>query len=271
MAPAAAAGGRCPGAGGQGDLPGVRQGDAGRLRLLPALRPAADAAAPGAAAPQSVRNAPAQPITAPGSGPANVPAACRRRRPRRRRWAPTPWAWPTTMAMPQPSTPAVTPTPPAGMPRQLRRRSRRRRAPRAGAAGRDRRASSAAATPTGTRAPNDAFAQTMAPSAGNLDLIARRASAARDASARRRRPQPDMPAAPAIQPVHGTLVAVNRDGSDGRVIEIAGRDVRHRPHRGRARVRRRSLPGVAPRAPGRAERQGHRCARSTASTASSCA
>ncbi|HEX9105019.1 MAG TPA: FHA domain-containing protein, partial [Polyangia bacterium] len=33
--------------------------------------------------------------------------------------------------------------------------------------------------------------------------------------------QPDMPAVPAIHAVYGTLVSVNRDGSDGRTIEIA--------------------------------------------------
>jgi pSer/pThr/pTyr-binding forkhead associated (FHA) protein len=67
--------------------------------------------------------------------------------------------------------------------------------------------------------PNEAFAQTMAPSPGNLDMIAR-ASAARGASLPSTT-APDLPAAAPIQAVHGTLVAVNRDGSDGRIIEIA--------------------------------------------------
>jgi len=81
----------------------------------------------------------------------------------------------------------------------------------------------------GHQPPNEAFAQTMAPTPANLDLLqqaARSAAAARPApsSAASSLPsttQPDLPtAAQALEPVHGTLVAVNRDGSDGRVIEI---------------------------------------------------
>jgi pSer/pThr/pTyr-binding forkhead associated (FHA) protein len=68
---------------------------------------------------------------------------------------------------------------------------------------------------------NEAFAQTMAPSPANLDLIREvRASVSRGA-ALPSTTAPDLPAAAAIEPVHGTLVAVNRDGSDGRIIEIA--------------------------------------------------
>ena len=88
-----------------------------------------------------------------------------------------------------------------------------------------------AAGGNGHAAPNDAFAQTMAPTAGNLDMLqevrataARAAATAAAAAAPASLPsttQPDLPAAPSIQPTHGTLVAVNRDGSDGRTIEIA--------------------------------------------------
>jgi pSer/pThr/pTyr-binding forkhead associated (FHA) protein len=68
--------------------------------------------------------------------------------------------------------------------------------------------------------PNEAFAQTMAPTPANLDLIAQARSAPRGGTTPATT-QLDMPAVPAIHAVHGTLVAVNRDGSDGRVIEIA--------------------------------------------------
>jgi hypothetical protein len=73
----------------------------------------------------------------------------------------------------------------------------------------------------GHAAPNDAFAQTMAPSPGNLDLLQQARDSARHPSESPSRTQPDMPAAPRLQAVHGTLVTVNRDGSDGRTIEVA--------------------------------------------------
>jgi pSer/pThr/pTyr-binding forkhead associated (FHA) protein len=66
--------------------------------------------------------------------------------------------------------------------------------------------------------PNDAFAQTIAPSPQNLDLLAR-ATGPRVATVPSST-TPDLAAVPALEPVHGTLVAVNRDGSDGRIIEI---------------------------------------------------
>jgi pSer/pThr/pTyr-binding forkhead associated (FHA) protein len=69
--------------------------------------------------------------------------------------------------------------------------------------------------------PNDAFAQTMAPTPANLDMVAQaRANAARGA-ALPSTTAPDLVAAPALPATHGTLVSVNRDGSDGRTIEIA--------------------------------------------------
>ena len=170
--------------------------------------------APGAA-PASVRNAPAQPITAPGSGPSNVPSA--------------PAAQPmgvqtmgvahTMAAVPQ-GQPVVTPTPPAGMPRNAPA------APPISSAPAPRVAQPAAAAGVigggnGHAPPNDAFAQTMAPTPANLDLIQQaRASAARGV-ALPSTTQPDLPAAPALHAVHGTLVSVNRDGSDGRIIEIS--------------------------------------------------
>jgi pSer/pThr/pTyr-binding forkhead associated (FHA) protein len=162
--------------------------------------------APGAA-PPSARNAPAQPITAPGSGPANVPAP--------------PAAQPmnanmgvasTVASIPQSSSPAVMPTPPAGMPRN---------APAPQAAPRVAQPSPVAASGVigggNGHVAQDAFAQTMAPAPANLDLIAR----AQKGAALPSTTQPDMPATPAIHATHGTLITVNRDGSDGRTIEIS--------------------------------------------------
>jgi pSer/pThr/pTyr-binding forkhead associated (FHA) protein len=162
--------------------------------------------APGAAQP-SARNAPAQPITAAGSGPANVPAP--------------PAAQPmnanmgvasTVASIPQSSSPVVTPTPPAGMPRN---------APAPQAAPRVAQPSPVAASGVigggNGHVAQDAFAQTMAPAPANLDLIAR----AQKGAALPSTTQPDMPATPAIHATHGTLITVNRDGSDGRTIEIS--------------------------------------------------
>jgi pSer/pThr/pTyr-binding forkhead associated (FHA) protein len=173
--------------------------------------------APGAAAPQSVRNAPAQPITAAGSGPANVPAATPQAQPM---GVQTMGVASTMAAIPQPTSPVVTPTPPAGMPRN---------APAApiSSAPPPRVAQPAATSGViggggnGHVPPNDAFAQTMAPSPANLDMIQQARAAAARASSSPATTQPDMPAAPALAAVHGTLVSVNRDGSDGRIIEIA--------------------------------------------------
>jgi len=167
---------------------------------------------PGAATPQSVRNAPAQPITAAGSGPANVPSA-----PQGQPMGVNTMGVASTMAaIPPSSSPVVTPTPPAGMPRNAAAPISSAPPPRV---------AQPAATAgviggggNGHAPPNEAFAQTMAPAPANLDLIARaRAGAAASPATT----QPDMPAAPAIHAVHGTLVSVNRDGTDGRVIEIA--------------------------------------------------
>jgi len=176
--------------------------------------------APGAA-PASVRNAPAQPITAPGGAPSSVPGA-----PQASPMGVNTMGVASTMAaLPQSTSPVVTPTPPAGMPRpQPQPPISSAPAPQA-----PRVAQPAAAagvigggSANGHGGPNDAFAQTMAPTAGNLDMLQEvRNTAARAASAQPSTTQPDMPAAPTIQPVHGTLIAVNRDGSDGRTIEIS--------------------------------------------------
>src|SRR5207302_10538386 len=100
----------------------------------------------------------------------------------------------TMAAVPQSSTPAVTPTPPAGMPRNLPPISSApppRVAQPAAAAG------VIGASGNGHGPPNEAFAQTMAPSAGNLDMIRdARAQAARGA-ALPSTTAPDMPAAAA--------------------------------------------------------------------------
>ena len=139
------------------------------------------AAAPGAAP----RNAPSAPMAGPGSGgQASSPVS-----------AAVPAAVP------------VTPTPPAGMPRNV---PIARVAPAAGSIGGGNGAGG-----------NEAFAATMAPSAANLEALREvRASVAREA-ALPSTTQPDMPAAAQLKATHGTLVTVNRDGSDGRTIEIA--------------------------------------------------
>jgi pSer/pThr/pTyr-binding forkhead associated (FHA) protein len=104
---------------------------------------------------------------------------------------------------------AVTPTPPAGMPRNVPLPAARPPVQ-----------SSAPPPPVSSgNGANEAFAQTMAPSPVNLEALARATSPR--ASATPMTTQPDMPAAPQIAPVHGTLVAVNRDGTDGRTIEIS--------------------------------------------------
>jgi pSer/pThr/pTyr-binding forkhead associated (FHA) protein len=120
--------------------------------------------------------------------------------------------------MPQPSTPAVTPTPPAGMPRNV---------PPISSAPAPRVAQPAVASGViggagnGHGPANEAFAQIMAPSAGNLDMIHEARAAAARGAALPSTTAPDLPAQAALEPVHGTLIAVNRDGSDGRIIEIA--------------------------------------------------
>jgi pSer/pThr/pTyr-binding forkhead associated (FHA) protein len=170
--------------------------------------------APGAATPASVRNAPAQPITAPGGSPSNVPTA-----PQAQPMGVNTMGVASTMAaMPQPTTPAVTPTPPAGMPRSAPISS----APPPARVAQPAAAAGVIGAGNGHAVPNDAFAQTIAPTPANLDFVQEaRNTAARAASSSPANTQPDMPAAPTIQPVHGTLVAVNRDGSDRRTIEIA--------------------------------------------------
>ena len=170
-------------------------------------------AGPGAATPASVRNAPAQPITAPGSGPANVPAAQPQAQPM---GINTMGVANTMAAVPQSTAPAVTPTPPAGMPRNVPHKEAAPRVAAPAAA-----AGVIGGAGNGHGAPNDAFAQTMAPTPANLDLVAQaRGGTPRDAPSPSTT-MPDMAAVPELQPVHGTLVAVNRDGSDGRTIEIA--------------------------------------------------
>ena len=164
--------------------------------------------APGAA-PASVRNAPAQPITAPGSGPANVPAAAAQPM-----GVSTMGVANTMAAVPQGG---VTPTPPAGMPRNAPISS----APPPRVAQPAAAASGVIGGGNGHAPPNDAFAQTMAPTPANLDLIQQARNQAARGAATPATTQPDMPAAPALHATHGTLISVNRDGSDGRVIEIA--------------------------------------------------
>jgi pSer/pThr/pTyr-binding forkhead associated (FHA) protein len=141
-------------------------------------------AQPGAA-PPSVRNAPA-PVAASGSGPAAASGGS----------GPSPLGVAATVA-------AVTPTPPAGMPRNAPVTAARAAQP---------------ATGNGSGAPHDAFAATMAPSAA---LVEAARPAARVASPLPDNTQQDLPA-PSLQPTHGALVTVNRDGSDGRTIEIVG-------------------------------------------------
>jgi pSer/pThr/pTyr-binding forkhead associated (FHA) protein len=111
----------------------------------------------------------------------------------------------------------VTPTPPAGMPRS---------APQPSGI-----TAARVATPVNGNGASEAFAQTMAPTPANLELL-RAASAAQPVarstpSTTEQRPpvneptstDPDMAA---TAPSHGTLVAVNRDGSDGRTVELTG-------------------------------------------------
>ncbi|HXU71622.1 MAG TPA: FHA domain-containing protein [Polyangia bacterium] len=169
--------------------------------------------APGAA-PPSVRNAPAQPVTAPGGSPANVPPASQAQP-----MGVNTMGVASTMAAMSPSqTPGVTPTPPAGMPRSQPISS-------APAPAQPRVAQPVAAGVIGSggngHAPNDAFAQTMAPNAASLEMLEQVRNTGARAAALPSTTQPDMPAAPKLQTTHGTLVAVNRDGSDGRTIEIA--------------------------------------------------
>ncbi|MDB4969600.1 MAG: domain containing protein [Myxococcales bacterium] len=171
------------------------------------------AQAPGAA-PASVRNAPAAaPVTAPVSSAAPVAQP-----------QPAGSMGVQTMGVAQTMAAApggTTPTPPAGMPRNVPQppvtapRVAQPAAP-AATAGVIGGGNGSAHQP-----PNEAFAQTMAPTSGNLELLQQvRASAAASTPAMPTTTQPDLPAAHAIEPVHGTLIAVNRDGSDGRTIEI---------------------------------------------------
>ncbi len=166
--------------------------------------------APGAAAAPSVRNAPAAPLTAPGSGPANVPPATAQPM-----GVGTMGVANTMAAVPQSAAPAVTPTPPAGMPRNLPQPSAPRVAQPAAAAG------VIGGGGNGHGPPNDAFAQTMAPAPQSLDLIQQARPAAPRVAPSASTTTPDLAPPPELRPVHGTLVAVNRDGSDGRTIEIA--------------------------------------------------
>lgn len=156
------------------------------------------AAAGATAAP--MRNSPA-PVAAVGSAPVAAPPISSAPAPSMPGMGVQTMGVANTMA-------AVTPTPPAGMPRN----APASRAP-------------APSHPTGGNngGVNDAFAATMAPSPANLEALARATSPR--ASATPAITQPDMPAVPepksALVPTHGTLVAVNRDGSDGRTIEIS--------------------------------------------------
>jgi pSer/pThr/pTyr-binding forkhead associated (FHA) protein len=181
--------------------------------------------APGAA-PSSARNAPAAPMSGSGSGGQSAPVA--------QPAPPAPAATPMGAgAVGVANTIAsVTPTPPAGIVRNAPQ-------PSAPAAASPRVAQPAsqpgvAADVIGSghasggngsagHGAREAFAQTMAPTPPNLDLLQQaRASAARGASLPPNT-QPDLPtAAAAVEPTHGTLIAVNRDGSDGRTIEIVG-------------------------------------------------
>jgi hypothetical protein len=141
--------------------------------------------------------APIQPMATPGSGPNNANNA------------------PTNLGLASTAVPTaqpVTPTPPAGLPRSAPSAQPLASVPRV-------------ATPisTGNGASKEAYAQTMAPTPANLEALRdARASAERMAASLPSTTQPDMPAAPMLQPTHGTLVTVNRDGSDGRTIEIVG-------------------------------------------------
>lgn len=165
------------------------------------------AQAPGTA-PVSVRNAPAAPITAGSSGATAVPVA---------QPQPAPAMGVQTMGVAQTIAAApggVTPTPPAGMPKpNVAPRVAQPAAPAAaGVIG--------GGNGSGLKPPNEAFAQTMAPTPANLDLLREVRESAARASSLPSTTQPDLPAAKSLEPVHGTLVAVNRDGSDGRIIEI---------------------------------------------------
>jgi pSer/pThr/pTyr-binding forkhead associated (FHA) protein len=131
----------------------------------------------------------AQPAATPGAAP---------------NFAPTNMGLASTVAPSQP----MMPTPPAGLPRNAPQLPSRVATPISGHGG------------NGNGAGNDAFAQTMAPSPQNMDLLQQaRASAAGMAAALPSTTQPDL-APPRI--AHGTLVAVNRDGSDGRSVELVG-------------------------------------------------
>jgi pSer/pThr/pTyr-binding forkhead associated (FHA) protein len=147
-----------------------------------------------------MRNSPQPVAVAPASGPQSTPAP------------PAPMGA-QTMGVASTMAGGVTPTPPAGMPRNLP-------APAARAP-----VQSSAPPPStsGGNGANEAFAQTMAPSPVNLEALARATSPR--ASSAPLSTQPDMPAVAATletaAPTHGTLVAVNRDGSDGRTIEIS--------------------------------------------------
>ena len=168
------------------------------------------ASAPGAAAP-SVRNAPAQAVNGPAGQPAAAPPSVA---PVAAQPPPPGGAQPMGMGVQTMGVAntmaAVTPTPPAGMPRS---------APVAPRVVQPAPQPAVAAGVIGGNGSQEAFAQTMAPSPANLDLLAR-ASAARE-TALPSTTQQDLPvAAPQIVPTHGTLIAVNRDGSDGRTIEI---------------------------------------------------
>ncbi len=154
---------------------------------------------PGAAAP-SARNAPS-PLSASGSGGvAAQPVASVAAQP----------MGVNTMGVAN-TVGVVTPTPPAGMPRS---------APQPSGI-----TAARVATPSrgnGAGGGNEAFAQTMAPTPANLELL----RAASPSPSTDQRPtalptttDPDMPA---TTPSHGTLIAVNRDGSDGRAVEMTG-------------------------------------------------
>jgi pSer/pThr/pTyr-binding forkhead associated (FHA) protein len=166
-------------------------------------------ASPGAAAP-SVRNAPS-PVSAAGSGGVSAqpaPSAV----------AAQPMGV-NTMGVAN-TVGVVTPTPPAGM-------------PRSGPSPTAPRVAQPANGPVshGDNA-NGAFAQTMAPTPANLDQLRAAVQASQPAAqpapsfSTEQRPTtlptataPDLPASPSS---HGTLVAVNRDGSDGRAVEMTG-------------------------------------------------
>jgi pSer/pThr/pTyr-binding forkhead associated (FHA) protein len=102
------------------------------------------------------------------------------------------------------ATMAVNPTPPAGMPRSV---------------------AAAAAPARNSRANEEAFASTMAPPAAMDEAFAHTMappSAMAPAAAAAARPAPKKDTIVEPPPSAGTLVSLNRDGSDGEMVRIVG-------------------------------------------------